>query len=473
MNGAIKIVLGLVAISAPAAVYFKKAEPTTFLPGRTSNGHHQIEKKCDACHTPFGGVAQNACVSCHADGLEAGEDSHTPGKFQDPRNAPQLGRLDAAHCVACHREHRPDETNRMSVSARPGFCAECHRDIGRERASHADLAFSTCTNTGCHNFHDNRAVYGDFLAKHRGEPELLPTPALPTRTTMLPSASAAGATLPAVEGPAAANPDATARPGPTALVAANADVPSDIPSDLGPGHGPEEVTAAVAKWETSAHARAGVNCGGCHREEGRAGATWSWQPNQVTLCARCHGDEKRTFLGGKHGMRLAAGLPPMRPADARLPMQGTVARDAHERGLTCNRCHESHAPDLVTAAVERCESCHADNHTRAYRQSPHFALWQAELTGKGAPGTGVSCASCHLPRKTDRLGDAPRVWVDHNQNANLRPVDKMARSVCMSCHGLQFSLTALADRAVVDGNFVSRPSQPARTGFDLLARSKP
>jgi formate-dependent nitrite reductase cytochrome c552 subunit len=173
-------------------------------------------------------------------------------------------------------------------------------------------------------------------------------------------------------------------------------------------------------------------------------------------------------------MRLAAGLPPMRPADAFAPMKmkPAVRNDAHEAGLTCSRCHDAHAPDLRLAAVESCEGCHDDGHTRAYRQSPHFARWQAELAGTGAPGSGVSCATCHLPRTTDRSEDTPRVWVDHNQNASLRPVDKMARAVCMSCHGLQFSLASLADRAVVDGNFTARP-QPVRTGFDLLTRSSP
>ena len=100
------------------------------------------------------------------------------------------------------------------------------------------------------------------------------------------------------------------------------------------------------------------------------------------------------------------------------------------------------------------------------------ARWEAEGAGTGAPGTGVSCATCHLPRTIDRLGDSPRVWVDHNQNGNLRPVDKMARSVCMSCHGLAFSLASLADRSVVDGNFSAKP-RAIRTGFDLLTRKAP
>jgi hypothetical protein len=497
VTGLIKIGLGLAAVLGPALVFFQQADRKVFLPGHTSPGHHQIEQKCEACHTPFGGVAQESCVTCHADGLSAAEDSHTTGKFEDPRNGLQLGRLDATHCIACHLEHRPTQTDHVGVTARAGFCVECHRDVGRERASHADLAFTSCTNTGCHNFHDNRAVYGEFLGKHRGEPDLLTRPLVPVRGISAlaaegtpPSAGAsaapgAPATAPGgPEGPAPAPPPApggrtddgggttalTATTTPAAVVAP--DAPSAI-DDRG-GEGSAGRAAATADWQRSAHARAGVTCGGCHRQGGKTDATWSWRPDPSVACARCHEDERRTFSGGKHGMRIAAGLPPMRPADALVlsKMKPEAVANAHEAGLTCARCHDAHAPDLRLAAVETCEGCHDDGHTRAYRQSPHFARWRAELAGTGAPGSGVSCATCHLPRSVDRSGDAPRVWVDHNQNGNLRPVDKMARSVCMSCHGLAFSLASLADAELVAKNFSGHP-RPVRTGFDLLTRSSP
>lgn len=417
---------------------------------------------------------QKACVECHGDGLSAAEDSHSTGKFEDPRNALQLGRIDAARCVECHREHRPEETDRMSVSVRPGFCVECHRDIARELPNHTDLPFTSCTNTGCHNFHDNRAVYGDFLAKHQNEPDVLAIPVVPSLGGHGPATGIAGTPAegaPHPPEPAAFGP-APAPPTPAPVVPAIADAPVEVDS---PGaEAAAGRAAATSAWERSAHARAGVTCSACHRADGKADAAWTWRPDATASCARCHGDERRTFFGGKHGMRLAVGLPPMRPADAFAPqkMKPAVQDDAHEKGLTCSRCHDAHAPDLRVAAVETCEGCHDDGHTRAYRGSPHFARWQAELAGTGAPGSGVSCATCHLPRTIDRLGDAPRTWVDHNQNANLRPVDKMARSVCMSCHGLAFSLASLADPAVIEGNFTVAP-RPARTGFDLLKRKSP
>ena len=50
------------------------------------------------------------------------------------------------------------------------------------------------------------------------------------------------------------------------------------------------------------------------------------------------------------------------------------------------------------------------------------------------------------------------IFVTHNQNDNLRPNEKMVRSVCGQCHGLQFTLDALADPALVAGNFNGRPA---------------
>jgi len=51
------------------------------------------------------------------------------------------------------------------------------------------------------------------------------------------------------------------------------------------------------------------------------------------------------------------------------------------------------------------------------------------------------------------------VLAQHNQNDNLRPVSKMLRTVCLSCHGLAFSIDALADRELTRRNYKGRPSR--------------
>jgi hypothetical protein len=154
-------------------------------------------------------------------------------------------------------------------------------------------------------------------------------------------------------------------------------------------------------------------------------------------------------------MRLAEGLSPMTPGQARQPMQAK----ARKTELSCTSCHSAHRFDTRKAAVEACVGCHRDQHTAAYQRSSHYALWKKELAGEAPAGSGVSCASCHLPRDEHRAPDAgaKRILVQHNQNDNLRPNEKMIRPVCMSCHGLAYSIDALADARLVLENFAGKP----------------
>ena len=163
----------------------------------------------------------------------------------------------------------------------------------------------------------------------------------------------------------------------------------------------------------------------------------------------------RDFSSGRHGMRLLEGLSQMTPAMARLPMKP----DAAARGLTCASCHKVHVFNTREAAVEGCLACHDDEHSRAYVDSPHHKTWRAEMAGQAAPGTGVSCATCHMPRGLHGREGRKRVIAQHNQNENLRPVTKMLRSVCLSCHGLGFAIDALADPELARRNYAGQPSR--------------
>jgi len=395
-----------------AAAFAGQCERSLFLPGETSAGHHQIELACESCHTRFGGRAalEEACVRCHAEQLAAVHDSHPRTKFTDPRNADRVALLDARFCTTCHVEHQPERTRAGGLSLPRDYCVRCHEDIAADRPSHAGVAFDGCASGGCHNFHDNQALYEDFLIAHAGEPPLRPEPRVTARL-------------------ARTNHE-------KALTASEHDAPVHA-SDA----------AVIAEWAVSAHARGGVNCSRCHG----SGVRWR-DAAPLRACEECHDDESATFRTGKHGMRIAAGLSPMRPALARLPMK----RDAAQRELDCGACHGAHDADTRAAAVDACLGCHDDAHSLAYQGSPHAALWRAEQRGESAPRSGVSCASCHMPRR-DAFGGG--VAAHHDQNANLRPNEKMVRSVCLACHGLGFSLDALADDALVRRNFAGAPAR--------------
>jgi hypothetical protein len=413
-----------------------------FLIGKTTGGHHQIELACNACHQPFGGKAamQQACEACHAAELKLADDSHPANKFTDPRNADRLAKLNATLCVTCHREHNPDITGPMGVTLPGDYCFLCHQDIGRDRTSHKGLPFDGCTAAGCHNFHDNRALYEDFLEKHVGEPQIK------------------APTVIAIQKPSPTEEQKAVQP----LTRAGADAPKEKLQDQ----------ALVRDWHETAHARAAVNCKGCHAPKNVLGEEIPWADKpDAEACASCHETEAKTFASGKHGMRLKDGLlivhsglgglfkdqplTPMRPELARSPMNAK----AQGTELTCTTCHGAHRFDIVKAQVETCLTCHADEHSQAYKGSPHHEAWLAELRGEANEGSGVTCATCHMPRlETEDEYGLIHISVTHNQNETLQPNEKMIRPVCLSCHGLQFSLDSLADKDVITSNFTKHPS---------------
>lgn len=403
-------------LAAAGALGFKLLRPETdrsiFLPGPTSHGHYQIELSCQSCHSEdFTSQAalQSACEQCHAAELKAAHDSHPKSKFQDPRNADRVKALDARQCITCHVEHRPDMEQGMGLTLQRDYCWRCHQEIADERPSHRGMAFDSCASAGCHNFHDNRALYEDFLDKRADEPDLLE----PARDQVVLSAVAADA-------PAGV-------------------LPADLPEDF------SLPAAEQNAWAHDAHGRGEVGCGKCHQSD----AGWSRNVS-VERCAECHAAQAKGWLTGRHGMRVAQKLSPMLPELARLPMK----KDSHGHALDCNSCHGAHDYDTRRAAFEACIGCHDDEHSRNYSESSHYELWQRELSGQAPAGSGVSCATCHLPRVQGDEGN----YVEHNQNDNLRPSEKMIRTACNRCHGVRFAIDALADPALLRNNFSSAPS---------------
>ncbi len=437
------LIWGLMTIPAAAFIFVSMVYGGSrgmLLIGETTSGHHQIELACDACHTElFGGpeVLQDACVSCHAAELKDANDSHPKAKFTDPRNADRAEKLDARYCVTCHREHNPDITNAMGVTLPDDYCFVCHEDVAEERPSHEGLGFESCATAGCHNFHDNRALYEDFLERHRDQPDHLPEQKIAFFDW----------TPPAPEKPK------------TPLGVDEAEAPAAHLED----------DRIIADWAGDAHADAGINCAGCHTKKTEPDV-WIEKPGEAA-CARCHGAQSESFVQGKHGLRLQddllvahngffglskeKALSPMTPGEARLPMKAVAA----DRTLGCISCHGAHSYDTAKAQVEACLACHDDDHSKAYLDSPHGVLWQDEQTGDLPSGSGVSCAGCHMPRlqAENDYGDSQVVTM-HNQNLTLQPNEKMIRPVCQSCHGLAFAIDALADPALIANNFNGQPS---------------
>ncbi|WP_415885867.1 cytochrome c3 family protein [Neptuniibacter sp. QD37_6] len=396
---------------------FLEEQKPDFIIGEATHGHHQIEMSCDTCHTdPFGGeeVIHDACLGCHQEELKTSHDSHPIKKFTDPRNADRLEKINAVSCVTCHGEHKQDQTFEMGVTLPDDFCYECHADIAEERPSHEGMGFDTCASAGCHNYHDNRALYEDFLLSNNEGPMIKAMAQVLARTGTQ-----------SIERKASLSID-------------QADAPSASPEHL-------------KEWSESIHATAGVNCTSCHAPQGQA---WQDDPG-LAACNSCHTHEEKGFLAGKHGMKLSVGLGKMSPVTGRAAFH----ENADTTGLDCASCHDAHKPEPKLAAVESCTSCHNDTHTQNYANSPHAELWKQELKGELPAGSGVACATCHMPREVHKEFGEEVVRVQHNQSMNLRPNEKMIRSVCMDCHSLSFSIDALADEVLIENNFKGLPSQ--------------
>lgn len=405
--------LGIGAVAAWLGGQAFGSDPRFFLPGPSTPGHHQIEQNCAACHDSTGKVDEDRCLGCHREELKEARDSHPKSKFTDPRNADRLEGLDAMRCVTCHREHRPDHTHPMGVSLPEDYCQHCHADIGAERETHQDLPFSGCAAAGCHNYHDNKVLHEDFLAKHIDAPAHLPK---------------AQARVPERD----------------ALIRWIQHEGKPPPVDAPPTHSQEQATA---DWHASLHAKAGVSCLDCHAKDAKGQDTdWVERPRH-DRCSRCHETQVAGWLDGKHGMAWHAGAA-MTVGRARLPMTAAAAH----RELDCSSCHGAHRYDTVHAQVDACLQCHSDQHSQAYVGTPHHRAWAQD------PATGVSCATCHLPRRERMIDGVKRVVVEHDQNAFLRPVETMAQAACMQCHGLPYSLDALADPAAIRSNFAQPPS---------------
>jgi hypothetical protein len=211
-------------------------------------------------------------------------------------------------------------------------------------------------------------------------------------------------------------------------------------------------------WQTSAHASAEVNCSSCHQDADSQ--DFLAQPNHES-CRRCHGEAVETFLLGKHGIRTAEEMSPLRPAIARLPMHP----DALDRTMTCGSCHNVHSVQTMPAAVDACLTCHNDAHSLNYSKSQHAQLFETDknLDLDRPSAESVSCATCHLPRQV--TGET--ITVNHNNTYTLLPRDRMIKEVCMNCHGVEFAYNSIFDDQLVEDNFARSPTQKLET-FDMI-----
>lgn len=103
--------------------------------GPLSQAHHQLEGKCEACHTkPFEAVRDQTCLTCHKDTHDHAQptrlaNARGPGSAGDQlqwKVAHMFGKPGPGACSDCHSEH--ESAGRMAAP-RQAFCADCHSSL--------------------------------------------------------------------------------------------------------------------------------------------------------------------------------------------------------------------------------------------------------------------------------------------------------------------------------------------------------
>jgi len=409
--------LWLILFIGSAFYFYNKLssdDKTVLIQGKTSNGHYQIEEQCDSCHeaedkNELGDIKQEKCLACHKEKKRSNTkaNSHRAKLFEADDKTDLRKLLRADQCVTCHEEH---QLGHAGTTQPADFCILCHKDIAEDRVSHKDLAFDECGD--CHNYHDNSANYSEsFIGEHLGEE------AKTFEHSKIP---------------------------PTQYTARFLKKHISEPLSWQQKELPATVDANQAKdWDGSSHALAGTNCQTCHNDKNNE---WVEKPDHQS-CKSCHKTQLKGFLSGKHGMRLKQKLPGMTTNNARLAMKG------EHKELNCISCHKDHQFDAKEAAVASCLNCHNDQHSLAYKETKHYQLW------KNKDSRGASCATCHMPKIEKGRKKNKSVLTQHNQNHNLRPSQKMVKTVCINCHGLGFSIDALQDKQLINNNFAVPPTQ--------------
>jgi hypothetical protein len=163
-------------------------------------------------------------------------------------------------------------------------------------------------------------------------------------------------------------------------------------------------------------------CSTCHASKHAAFRT--------EACTECH----RTDMGA---FALARGRMAFDHATTGF------ALERRHKSLTCAACH----PTGGSAAIGRCESCHADPHAGQLtarcddcHRPDRWRLVRFDHDQTGWPLRGrhfvTPCASCHTSQRW--IGPPPECWDCHAYDAagapRSVPAHKFGRTDCSECH---------------------------------------
>lgn len=394
---------GLPVVLVLAALLGREARAdfrTLVAPGKLARAHAPIEGRCDACHVPFKGIPDSACLACH---------EKTAARIERGRGTHAAFAKSGKKCTACHTDHKGADHPLSPPVAEPfdhgeqstGFalngaharvpCASCHGKTAAGSTRWTGLA-RDCA--GCHHDRDPHAGTLGRLCE-----------ACHTESAWKAVKHSRGE--------------------------------HRVP--MGGGHAALD---CIRCHSSGAHLSSKWSCGDCHS-----------QPHGGTRapCATCHvteGWKKATFthdfctciLPGKHQTAPCLGCHPAYKFNP-TPMDcaGCHKKDLkHEDLGACARCHSAlsfkvkafdHDKPSVGFKLEGhhlevgCENCHTKK--GVFRGAPKKCEGCHEVPVHGDFG---ACARCH----TTGGWDPPKFSHDAT---GFKLEGAHAKQLCQDCHG--------------------------------------
>jgi hypothetical protein len=182
-------------------------------PGKLMPPHRDLEQNCFACHSPFTGVSDARCATCHVPSNIGLRSTKGVALVRKQSRVPFHQALIETNCISCHSDHlvaspgqeaprrfhhlllKPDLRGKceschtapkdpLHTGARPSTCSTCHSTAGWKPSSidhskyfpltgdhnvgcvscHAGNNFKTYTCTSCHAHEKSR-----MIEEHREE----------------------------------------------------------------------------------------------------------------------------------------------------------------------------------------------------------------------------------------------------------------------------------------------------------------
>lgn len=261
----------------------------------------------------------------------------------------------------------------------------------------------------------------------------------------------------------------------------------------------EKTPAAVAQWQGSAHAKAGIGCEKCHGTDhdrmvrGEARVT-------MKVCGPCHEKALKEHRASRHGMGLHSGwgctrnLPDRKKDECRFchPEEDEIPRSevqcarflkqtremgeigcnyCHSVEESCDSCHSKHMTDLkIVRDPNSCAKCHMGP------DHPQWEMWQTSLHGtlnaSAGRSAGPDCQSCHMPKGTHNVSTG----ITMSSGGVPYPAAKAEAGrkemveICSGCHAPGFARRELERDDAVRGQSLAILKEAEGIVWDLNDR---